>query len=46
MAEHEARKADRTDHLLSLMNLEIWACLYLDGRSPEDLSAELLCEAL
>ncbi len=46
MAEHEARKADRTDHLLSLMNLEVWACLYLDGRSPEDLSAELLCEAL
>jgi asparagine synthase (glutamine-hydrolysing) len=46
MAEHESRKADRTDHLLSLMNLEIWACLYLDGRSPEDLSAELLCEAL
>ena len=46
MAEHAQRKADRTDHLLSLMNLEVWACLYLDGRTPEDLSEELLCEAL
>ena len=29
--EHEQQKADRTDHLLALINLEIWCRLYLDG---------------
>lgn len=31
--EHEQQRADRTDHLLSLINLEIWCRLYLDGES-------------
>jgi asparagine synthase (glutamine-hydrolysing) len=31
--EHEQHKADRTDHLLALINLELWCRLYLDGRS-------------
>lgn len=41
MAEHEQQTADRTDHLLALVNLEIWARLYVDGRDVEDVAAEL-----
>lgn len=39
--EHESRKADRTDHLLALINLEIWCQLYLDGHSHADVTTEL-----
>ncbi len=45
IALHRARKADHTDHILSLLNFEIWARIYLDGRAPEDLAGELLVEA-
>jgi asparagine synthase (glutamine-hydrolysing) len=38
---HEANRIDGTDRLLALMNLEIWARMYLDGRTPQDVSAEL-----
>ena len=41
IAEHEAQRADRTDHLLALVNLEIWARLYLDGASVEAVTADL-----
>jgi len=45
IAEHEQQQADRTDHLLALVNLEVWARLYLDGASvagvTEDLKAKL-----
>ena len=41
MAAHDARRVDGTDRLLALMNLEIWARMYLDRRSPEDVTAEL-----
>ena len=41
IAQHEANRVDGTDRLLALMNLEIWARMYLDGRSPQDVSAEL-----
>jgi asparagine synthase (glutamine-hydrolysing) len=41
IALHEARREDHTDHLLSLMNLELWARLYLDRRTPQDLTDEL-----
>ena len=41
IALHEASRIDGTDRLLSLMNLEIWSRLYIDGRSPEDVTAEL-----
>ncbi|HZM35055.1 MAG TPA: asparagine synthase C-terminal domain-containing protein, partial [Burkholderiales bacterium] len=38
---HDANRIDGTDRLLALMNLEIWARLYLDRCTPEDVSAEL-----
>lgn len=41
MADHEASRIDGTDQLLSLMNLEIWSRIYLDRRTPEDVTAEL-----
>ncbi len=41
IALHESNTEDHTDHLQSLMNLEIWARMYLDGRSVEDVGAEL-----
>ncbi|HMS15883.1 MAG TPA: asparagine synthase C-terminal domain-containing protein, partial [Planctomycetota bacterium] len=31
IAEHEANHADHTDHLLALMNLEVWCRMTLDG---------------
>jgi asparagine synthase (glutamine-hydrolysing) len=44
MALHLANREDHTDHLLALLNLEIWALIYLDGRNPEDLAGELSAE--
>jgi len=41
IAEHEAQRADRTDHLLALVNLEIWARLYLDGASVSAVTVDL-----
>jgi asparagine synthase (glutamine-hydrolysing) len=41
IGQHEANRIDGTDRLLALMNLEIWARMYLDQRSPEDVTAEL-----
>ena len=41
MADHESNRSDGTDGLLSLMNLEIWSRIYLDGRSADDVAAEL-----
>lgn len=41
MALHEANREDHTDHLLSLLNLELWCRMYLDGQSPEELTAQL-----
>jgi asparagine synthase (glutamine-hydrolysing) len=31
LARHRARQADYTDHLLALVNLELWCRLFLDG---------------
>jgi asparagine synthase (glutamine-hydrolysing) len=42
---HAANKEDHTDHLLALMNLEIWCRIYLDGRNQADVSAQLTAEA-
>ena len=39
--EHELQQEDRTDHLLALINLELWCRLYLDGTSTGDLTDEL-----
>ena len=41
IALHDANRIDGTDRLLALMNLEIWSRLYLDQRTPEDVTAEL-----
>jgi asparagine synthase (glutamine-hydrolysing) len=39
--EHERQEADRTDHLLALVSLEIWCRLYLDGATPATVADEL-----
>ena len=41
---HESNRADHTDHLQALINLELWCRIYLDGRTPADLTAELTAE--
>jgi asparagine synthase (glutamine-hydrolysing) len=41
IAQHQASRIDGTDRLTALMNLEIWARLYLDRRTPEEVSAEV-----
>lgn len=41
MALHMSNREDHTDHLLALMNLELWSRMYLDGMTPEDLAAQL-----
>jgi asparagine synthase (glutamine-hydrolysing) len=39
--EHERQEADRTDHLLALVNLEIWCRMYLDGETPAAVTDDL-----
>jgi asparagine synthase (glutamine-hydrolysing) len=41
MALHESSRRDFSDHLQCLLNLEIWCRLFMDGRSFEDVGAEL-----
>jgi len=41
IADHEANRLDGTDRLLALVNLEIWARIYLDRREPSDVAEEL-----
>jgi asparagine synthase (glutamine-hydrolysing) len=41
IGEHEKQQADRTDHLLALVNLEIWSRLYLDGETVNDVTGAL-----
>lgn len=41
VADHEAARIDGTDALQSLMNLEIWSRMVLDGRAPDEVTAEL-----
>ena len=41
IADHAANRIDGTDQLLSLVNLEIWARMYLDARAPMDVADEL-----
>jgi asparagine synthase (glutamine-hydrolysing) len=45
IADHQANRIDGTDHLLSLLNLEIWCRMFLDGRTPADVSMELKAAA-
>jgi asparagine synthase (glutamine-hydrolysing) len=46
IALHLANKEDHTDQLVALLNLEIWAQIYLDGRTPDDVAQELTAEVL
>ena len=39
---HDANRADHTDHLSALMNLEIWCRLFLDGKNHEDVAETLM----
>lgn len=41
IAAHEANRIDGTDRLLTLLNLEVWCRVFLDGRDPADVAAEL-----
>jgi asparagine synthase (glutamine-hydrolysing) len=41
IADHQANRIDGTDRLLALVNLEVWARIYLDGRTPDDVTDEL-----
>ncbi len=41
IASHMASREDRTDHLLALINLELWCRLYLDRSTPEDISSQM-----
>jgi asparagine synthase (glutamine-hydrolysing) len=45
IALHEANREDHTDHLLALMSFELWCRIYLDGRSPDDVSEDLAGDA-
>ncbi len=39
--DHDENRADNTDMLAALSNLEIWAQLYLDGRGVDDVRNDL-----
>ena len=41
IAAHRARREDYTDALLALINFEVWARLYVDGRDHRDVADEL-----
>jgi asparagine synthase (glutamine-hydrolysing) len=41
LAAHHANRIDGTDRLLALLHFEVWARMYLDHRSPEDVRDEL-----
>ncbi|MDX3772887.1 asparagine synthase (glutamine-hydrolyzing) [Chromatiaceae bacterium AAb-1] len=38
LQQHLNQQEDHTDHLLALLNLEIWCRLYLDGQTPDQIS--------
>ena len=40
-ASHRENREDYTDHLLSMMNFEIWSQMYIDGDSQETVSTRL-----
>lgn len=41
ISDHRANRQDYTDALVALLNFEIWARVFLDQRSHEDVTAEL-----
>jgi asparagine synthase (glutamine-hydrolysing) len=42
IGQHLANRADHTDHVLAMMNLELWCRVYLDNRAPDDVAGELV----
>ncbi|MDH4053923.1 MAG: asparagine synthase (glutamine-hydrolyzing) [Gammaproteobacteria bacterium] len=38
---HKSNREDHTDHLLALVNLEIWSQLFIDGDSHEEVTARM-----
>ena len=38
VGRHMAQKSDYTDHLLALINLELWCRIFLDGKDYRDAS--------
>jgi len=45
IADHQANREDHTDHILALLNFEIWCRLFLDGAPHESVAAGLVAEA-
>ena len=43
---HRANREDYTDHLLALVNFELWCQLYLDDESPESITEHLTSAAV
>ena len=41
IAAHQSNRLDGTDKIMTLVNLEIWARMYLDRRTPADVTQEL-----
>lgn len=39
---HQRGQEDLTDHLMTLMTLEIWCRIFLDGRGVPDVAEELV----
>jgi asparagine synthase (glutamine-hydrolysing) len=43
---HRRNERDYTDHLLALMNFELWCRVYLDGQSWGDITESLRDKAV
>ena len=41
IGQHAAGRADNTDRVLSLLNLELWCRIFLDGHSPDDVAEQI-----
>ena len=41
LTSHDQGREDYTDLILVLMNLELWARIFLDGRDYADVAAEM-----
>jgi asparagine synthase (glutamine-hydrolysing) len=44
LALHTANREDHTDHLLALINLELWCRLHLDGQSAGEATRQIEAE--
>jgi len=42
LASHQSGREDCTDHLMTLVTLELWCRIFLDGRSAPDVAEELV----